>query len=87
MKGSLGPTRRDLCTHPAPWVREKVCPSQMYLLFLPQGLTGAKGEPGPTGIPGVKVSGLLEVQHGQSRYQSLGGAVAERSRNVGDPSL
>lgn len=59
----------------------------MYLLFLLQGLTGAKGEPGPAGIPGVKASGLLGVQHGQSRYQSLGGAVAERSRNAGDPNL
>lgn len=71
----MGPPRRDLRPWLVPWFREQVCPSLIYHLFLPQGLTGAKGEPGPVGIPGVKVSGL-----GTGRGRSGGGAVVERSR-------
>lgn len=67
VKGSLGPPRRDLRPWLIAWFREQVCPSLIYLLVLPQGLTGAKGEPGPMGIPGVKVSGLLRTQLGYSR--------------------
>lgn len=83
MGSSWGLPRRDFRPCPLPWFREQVCPSLIYLLFLSQGLTGAKGEPGPMGIPGVKVSGLLGTQLGPSKD----GAVGERSRDLGDPSL
>lgn len=66
VKGSLVPPRSDLRPWLVPCFRGKVCPSLIYLLLLLQGLTGAKGEPGPMGIPGVKVSGLLGAWLGQS---------------------
>lgn len=54
-----GPSQERPLDLPYPMGQGAGLPLTDSPLFLPQGLTGAKGEPGPMGIPGVKVSGLL----------------------------